>query len=351
MLNLALTGHPFRAWPLGRISNVIGDKSTGKTLLAMEAAGMLLSRPPPGITKPEAHYWEGEAAFDLEYARSLDMPVDDIKFAEVETIEDVFRRLEALCKKHDPKRGVLVVLDSVDSITSEGELDTEIDEGSYKTEKQRQIGQTFRRLTRQIKAANVHLMLISQIRENISRLPFAPKWRRSGGKALDFYATHLVWLHERTKYKNKKLNLAYGIGVEANVTKNKVARPFRKCEFPILFDYGVDDLYSLIDFLSWSKLTSELRIVRKKGGLYTWDPVGEDVRLGTLIDEIDGDRDLYLDLIRQAFDAWDWIEEQVSSGRTTKRAMLGDFTDKDLEPDPEPPKGIDDLDPDEDVPF
>lgn len=344
MLNFALTGHPFRAWPLGRMSNIIGDKSTGKTLLAMEAAGMLLTRPPEGITKPEAHYWEGEAAFDLEYARSLDMPVDDIKFDEVETIEEVFRKLEALCKRHDPKRAALVVLDSVDSITSEGELDTQIDEGSYKTEKQRQIGQTFRRLTRQIKAANVHLMLISQIRENISRLPFAPKWRRSGGKALDFYATHLVWLHERTKYKVKKLDLAYGIGVQANVTKNKVARPFRKVEFPILFDYGVDDLYSVIEFLAQAKITSELRIVRKKGGLYTWAPVGSDVRLPTLIDAIDSDRELYLDLIRQAFDAWEWLEDQVSSDRVSKRETLAAFTDSDLEPDPDP------MDPDADIP-
>ncbi len=205
MLNLALTGHPFRAWPLGRMSNVIGDKSTGKTLVAIEAAGMFLARPPAGITKPEVHYVEGEAAFDLEYARHLQMPVDDIKFDEMDTIEAFFKKLQSICKTRDPKRGALVILDSVDSLTTQGELDTDIDEGSYGTQKSRKIGETFRKLTREIKAANVHLMLISQIRENISSLPFAPKWRRNGGKALDFYASHIVWLHERTKYKIKRL--------------------------------------------------------------------------------------------------------------------------------------------------
>ncbi len=349
MLNLGLTGHPFRGWPLGRMSNVVGDKSTGKTLVAVEAAGMLLARPPKGITKPEVHYIEGEAAFDLEYARRLGMPVDEIKFEEMDTIEQFFKYLESVCRKHDAKRGVLVILDSVDSLTTQDELDTNIDEGTYGTSKSKQIGQTFRRLTRQLGAANVHLMLISQIRENISSLPFAPKWRRNGGKALDFYASHIVWLHERTKYKIKRLELTYGIGVEANVTKNKVARPFRKVAFPILFDYGLDDIYSMLDFLAQQRITKSLRIVREKGGFYNWEPAdSERLHIGDLIDIIDGDRDLYLDLIRQTFDAWEWLELQVTPDRHSKKEMLGDFSDKDLEPDPQ--LGLDNADIDGDIP-
>lgn len=346
MLNLALTGHPFRGWPLGRMSNVIGDKSTGKTLVATEAAGMFLARPPEGITKPECHYIEGEAAFDLEYARRLGMPVDDIKFEELDTIEEFFKYLESVCKKKaDPKRGSLVILDSVDSLTTQSEMDAEIDEGSYGTAKSKQIGQTFRRMTRQLQAANVHLMLISQIRENISKLPFAPKWRRNGGKALDFYSSHIVWLHERKKYKIERLELTYGIGVEANVTKNKVARPFRKVAFPLLFDYGTDDIFSLLDFLAQKRITSSLRIPRAKGGLYTWEPASEEqIKIGEMIDIIDDDRDLYLDLIRQAFDAWEWLELQVTPDRHSKKELLGDFTDKDLEPE------VDPMDPDGDIP-
>lgn len=362
MLNFALTGHPLRGWALGRMSNIIGDKSTGKTLLAMEAAGMLLERPPPGIKKVEAHYVEGEAAFDPEYARSLDIPVDAVKFHEIDTIEEFFRLLESICARPSKTKAGLVVLDSVDSITTKGELDTEMGEGTYGTDKSKAIGQTFRRLVRKIAAANVHLMLISQIRENINRMPFAPKWRRNGGKALDFYATNILWLHEREKYKNKQLDLAYGIGVEANVTKNKVARPFRKVHFPILFDYGIDDLYSLIDFLSARKLPDDVRIHRAKGSggkpaSYNWEPAGGKMGLSKLIETIDtDDSGLYLDLVRQAFDAWDWLEDQVSSDRTSKRALLGDITDDDLEPDPEPepekkPTRIDDIDPDDDIPF
>lgn len=345
MLNLALTGHPLRAWPLGRMSNVIGDKSTGKTLVAIEAAGMFLARPPPGITKPEVHYIEGEAAFDLEYARRLGMPVDEIKFDEMDTIEAFFKKLQSVCKSHDPKRAALVILDSVDSLTTQGELDTDIDEGTYGTQKSKKIGETFRKLTREVKAANVHLMLISQIRENISSLPFAPKWRRNGGKALDFYASHIVWLHERAKYQVKRLELTYGISVEANVTKNKVARPFRKVKFPILFDYGIDDIYSLLDFLAQKRITKDLRILREKGGFYTWDPADrERMHIGDMIDVVDDDRDLYLDLIRQAFDAWEWLELQVTPDRHSKKELLGDFSDKDLEPD------VDPMDPDGDIP-
>lgn len=345
MLNLALTGHPLRAWPLGRMSNVIGDKSTGKTLVAIEAAGMFLARPPPGITKPEVHYIEGEAAFDLEYARRLGMPVDEIKFDEMDTIEAFFKKLQSVCKSRDPKRAALVILDSVDSLTTQGELDTDIDEGTYGTQKSKKIGETFRKLTREVKAANVHLMLISQIRENISSLPFAPKWRRNGGKALDFYASHIVWLHERAKYTIKRLELTYGISVEANVTKNKVARPFRKVKFPILFDYGIDDIYSLLDFLAQKRITKDLRIIREKGGFYTWDPADrERMHIGDLIDVVDDDRDLYLDLIRQAFDAWEWLELQVTPDRHSKKELLGDFSDKDLEPEADP------MDPDADIP-
>lgn len=343
------------------MSNIIGDKSTGKTLLAMEAAGMLLERPPAGIKKVEAHYIEGEAAFDPEYARSLDIPVDDVKFHDIDTIEDFFRKLEEICKRPSKTKAALVVLDSVDSVTTQGELDTDMGEGTYGTDKSKAIGQVFRRLVRQIEAANVHLMLISQIRENINRMPFAPKWRRNGGKALDFYATHILWLHEREKYKNKKLDLPYGIGVEANVTKNKVARPFRKAKFPILFDYGIDDLYSLIDFLTSKTIPDDLQIGRKKGSggkpaSYDWAPAGETMGLATLIETIDNDDSgLYLDLVRQAFDAWDWLEEQVSSERTSKRKLLDGITEDDLEPDPEPEEEtaekVDPLDPDADIPF
>ena len=123
LLNLALTGLPNGGWPVGRISNVIGDSSTGKTMLATEAAMSLLDNSPKGV-KPRVVYYETEAAFDMDYAAKLGLDTKRVEFLQGRTIEnfkdDVEKVLDEMIK--DGKGRGLIILDSLDSISSDDEL-------------------------------------------------------------------------------------------------------------------------------------------------------------------------------------------------------------------------------------
>lgn len=249
-------------WPLGRMSNLVGDKSTGKTLCAIEAAANFTRKWPEGLI----FYREAEAAFDEDYAETLGLPTGRVDFGPDglgtawETIEDIYEDLQKACdeciKQGQPG---LYIIDSLDALSSRAELTRKIDEGSYGMEKQKQLGQLFRRLVRKIKEANVHLMIISQIREKIGVM-FGEKYRRSGGKALDFYATQVVYLSHMKTLKRTVggVERPIGIRVKAKCTKNKVALPMRECEFSIQFGYGIDELPAAIEWLEQVKKAKDL---------------------------------------------------------------------------------------------
>ena len=112
--------------------------------------------------------------------------------------------------------------------------------------KQKKLGELFRRLTQKINKKNMLLVIVSQIRDAIG-VTFGETKRRSGGKALDFYAYQIVWLYNKGLAKDG--DITTGIEIKANVKKNRVWKPFRIANFNILFEYGIDDLGSMVDYL------------------------------------------------------------------------------------------------------
>jgi recombination protein RecA len=249
-------------WPLGRISNLVGDKSTGKTLCAIEAAANFTRKFPDG------HIWyrEAEAAFDKEYAEGLGLPVDKVDFGKEglgtpwETIEEIYDDLKAaIGQGKDSGQPGLYVIDSLDALSSTAELGREMNEGSYGMEKQKQLGQMFRRLTQGMSRSRIHFLIISQVRENIGAM-FGNKYRRSGGKALDFYASQVVYLsHLKTLNKTVGgIKRAVGVQTKVKCTKNKIGLPFRECEFSIRFGYGIDELAAAIEWLESAGKAKEI---------------------------------------------------------------------------------------------
>lgn len=234
-------------WPIGRIANIVGDKSTGKTLLAIEACANFMRKYPDGTIT----YAEVEAAFDQSYASALGLP-DKIRFpANIFTVEDVFQDLEKRVERAlKTGRPALYIIDSLDALSDKAELGREIDAGSYNTQKAAKVGQLFRRLVQRIKGSRMTVIFISQERDLIG-VTFGKKSTRSGGRAMDFYASQVLWLAHigRIKKTRKGVDRVIGIKVRAKCEKNKIAMPFRECDFPILFSFGVEDVVAGTDWL------------------------------------------------------------------------------------------------------
>lgn len=238
---------------LGRMSNIIGDKSTGKTLLAIEAVVNFLRRWSDGYVR----YAEAEAAFDQRYAAAMGMPVDKVEWAEMRTkegdndrtVEWVFEDIKRVIKELKGRPG-LYILDSLDALSDREELDREIDKGSYGQAKAKKMGELFRRLAGEIEESRLCLIIISQIRDKIG-VTFGETKQRSGGHAMDFYATHCLWLATIQTHKKtvEKIERAVGLQIRAKCKKNKVGLPLRECEFPLLFGYGIDDVTASAEFL------------------------------------------------------------------------------------------------------
>ena len=256
LFDLALGG----GWALPRIFNIVGDKSVGKTLMAIEAfANFKLT-----FAKPRMRYVEVESAFDETYADVLGFP-DEVEHseAEINTVEefemDFYKFMRA------SKEPGLYILDSLDAICStvelenvEKRLDGNKEKGSYGAEKAKDLSAMFRHIAREMAEHNTCLGIISQVRENIGAM-FGESKSRSGGKALDFYASQVAWLSQIKRIEHQAMNVKRVTGVEVigEVKKNKVGFPFRKAGWPLIFSYGVDDEISMINWMKEIKQITE----------------------------------------------------------------------------------------------
>lgn len=261
-------------WALRRVVNIVGDKSAGKTLLAIEACANFDRQYPGGYIR----YAEAEAAFDQRYAEALGLPEGKVDFEAgdpekgINTVEDFFEDIERVLDAHRDQP-ILYILDSLDALSDAAEAGRDMDEGSYGAQKAKKMGELFRRLVRRIEEQDCLLIIISQLRDKIG-VTFGEKQTRSGGRALDFYASQVVWLAEIGKIvkempsgggsvadsvrrgpQDKKpprgatITRVVGVDVRLKVKKNKVGLPFRECEYPVIFGYGVDDITANVQWL------------------------------------------------------------------------------------------------------
>ena len=243
-------------WPLGRIANIVGDKSTGKTLLAIEACANFARRYHNG----DILYIEAEASFDKSYAQALGLPTERINFPEgIDTVEQLFNAITLFIDKRKGKLPAdkpkdhpgLIIVDSLDALSDTSEMEREIDKGSFGAAKAKMMSQLFRRLVRPLESTKVCVLIISQVRDAIGVM-FGDKHTRSGGKALDFYASQALWLSlmKTNKQVVSKIDRAVSLTIRARCKKNKISLPLRECEFNLRFGYGIEDLDAGVDFLT-----------------------------------------------------------------------------------------------------
>lgn len=259
LLNLALSDVWNGGWPTGKISNLIGDSSSGKTFLAMTAFAEM------GKFKRFKDYRrifdDVEAANEFDMEKLFGRNTADLIESPGEgngnsnSIQDFEVHVNNAL---DDGRPFLDILDSFDALTSEEEIKrTEgrieaanngkaVEKGSYGMEKAKKAGEILRQIKGRLRDTASSLIIISQTRDNINPMSFAKK-TRSGGKALKFYSTHEIWTAVGGTIKRK--GIPVGIKCKIKVSKNKITGKVREVVVPIYYDYGVDDIESCIDWL------------------------------------------------------------------------------------------------------
>lgn len=236
---------------MGRVVNLVGDSSSGKTLLAIEAAANFHREYPKG----DILYVEAEAAFDRDYAESVGFPDDAFmpneENPEIITIEEFFDALGKFLK--DRKQPGLVILDSLDSLTDKEELEKGATEGSYGVRKAAVFSKQMRKYMQVIGKSNSMLLIISQTRDKIG-VTFGEKKTRSGGKALRFYASQELWLSCKSKIHRTVdgERRVQGVTILAKTKKNRFAPAPREVELDLKYAYGIDDLTSCAGYLGKS---------------------------------------------------------------------------------------------------
>lgn len=237
-------------YPLGRIVNIVGDRSTAKTALATEAIINFMTHYSSG----KAAYRDAEAAYDKPYAEAMGLKTDEVDFGDednpLDTVEAFARDLDRFLTSTKGKPSIYV-LDSLDSLSDEAEMKMDYGEATYGANKAKMLSTFFRKMKGKIEQQNCLLVIISQVRDNIGAM-FGEKHKRSGGKALDFYASQIIWLAHLKPLKRTiaKVERPYGIKIKAKIKKNKVGLPLRECEFDFVFGFGIDDVAASANWLS-----------------------------------------------------------------------------------------------------
>ncbi|HUU03631.1 MAG TPA: recombinase RecA [Myxococcota bacterium] len=243
--------------PRGRVVEIFGPESSGKTSLALHIVAQA------NRTGGVAAFIDAEHALDVKYARNLGVKTDDLFVSQPDTGEQALEIADMLVRS-----GALdvLVIDSVAALVPRAEIEGEMGD-SHMGLQARLMSQALRKLTGSISKSHTCVIFINQIRMKIGVM-FGNPETTSGGNALKFYSS--VRLDIRRIGAIKKGNEIIGNRTRVKVVKNKLAPPFRVCEFDIIFNRGISRLGDLID------LAVDAEIIDKSGAWYSFG----DERIG-----------------------------------------------------------------------
>ncbi|MDJ1647482.1 recombinase RecA [Mycoplasma phocimorsus] len=277
LLNNALG---INGWPKGRIIEIFGPESSGKTTMSLHAIAEVQKR---GGT---AVFIDVEHSIDPNYAKNLGVDIDKLLLSQPDSGEKALEIVDILARSGHID---LIVIDSVAALVPEVELNGEMKDQTIGSQA-RLMSKALRKITATLSKNNTSIIFINQVREKIGVI-FGNPETTPGGRALKFYASIRVEVRKLSHITENKETL--GNGIKMKVVKNKLAPPFKTVESEIIYSKGINIIGEII------QLAIEKGVIERKGAWYSYNNENIAQGISNLTTLLKENEDLYNEILKQ----------------------------------------------------